>query len=576
MTLRATIYARKSTADKNSDGDERQDGDELKSVELQVKHCRQFAESRGWTVSDDLIYKDDGISGAEFVNRPGLTALMSRFDDIDILIMTEPSRLGRDTIKTAYWAETIVESDVRIFYSHSGEEENLDTPIAKMMLSFKSCASEIEREKAAPRSRNALRERAEKRYVTGGKVYGYDRKKIFVTGPNGDDKRDHSEYRINKEQADVLRTIFMMYADGHGLVKITKTLNGDDSYTDLSLKYFDGTTPPSPSKGTGTWAPSSIRVMLHNIRYTGKIPYGKTEKYYRRGTKKHRKSDSYIEVDAPELRIIDKKLWNRVQKRLKAAKESYIRNNNGKLWGRPDSGIHSKYLFTGLLRCDNCGASMVSSPMPIGPPGKRRYVNRYACSYATTRGKTVCDVTFRPRMDDFDKVMLDDIIDQLLDPDKVHTALMKARAELRERQKRDPERPAKVRKEITKLKKELARFLGLIANGKAPDAVLAEIERREARIAVLEHELDELTRPVDDSNDDSEKIVQALEQALKEPRELLLSNVPKARQVLRKLFREPLRFKWLGGKSYEVTGVGLPGPLFVSNELAGRWRPQGD
>ena len=31
-----------------------------------------YAERKGWTVADDHVYVDDGISGAEFENRPGL------------------------------------------------------------------------------------------------------------------------------------------------------------------------------------------------------------------------------------------------------------------------------------------------------------------------------------------------------------------------------------------------------------------------------------------------------------------------------------------------------------------------
>ena len=32
---------------------------------------------KGWTVADDYVYVDDGISGAEFVKRPGFLRLMN-------------------------------------------------------------------------------------------------------------------------------------------------------------------------------------------------------------------------------------------------------------------------------------------------------------------------------------------------------------------------------------------------------------------------------------------------------------------------------------------------------------------
>jgi DNA invertase Pin-like site-specific DNA recombinase len=62
--LIAAIYARKST-------DQSGVADEQKSVARQVEHARAYAAKKGWRVADDHVYIDDGISGAEFANRPG-------------------------------------------------------------------------------------------------------------------------------------------------------------------------------------------------------------------------------------------------------------------------------------------------------------------------------------------------------------------------------------------------------------------------------------------------------------------------------------------------------------------------
>ena len=60
----ATIYARKSTEQTGV-------ADDQKSVARQVDHARSYAARKGWTVADEYVYVDDGISGAEFANRPG-------------------------------------------------------------------------------------------------------------------------------------------------------------------------------------------------------------------------------------------------------------------------------------------------------------------------------------------------------------------------------------------------------------------------------------------------------------------------------------------------------------------------
>ena len=54
MTISA-IYARKSTDQGNV-------ADESKSVTRQIAHPRQYAAAKGWTVADEHIYVDDGIS----------------------------------------------------------------------------------------------------------------------------------------------------------------------------------------------------------------------------------------------------------------------------------------------------------------------------------------------------------------------------------------------------------------------------------------------------------------------------------------------------------------------------------
>src|SRR5919112_6884464 len=70
QSMIAAIYARKST-------DQNGISDEEKSVTRQIEHAKAYAVKKGWTVAEEHIYVDDGISGAEFVKRPGLLRLMN-------------------------------------------------------------------------------------------------------------------------------------------------------------------------------------------------------------------------------------------------------------------------------------------------------------------------------------------------------------------------------------------------------------------------------------------------------------------------------------------------------------------
>jgi DNA invertase Pin-like site-specific DNA recombinase len=66
----AAIYARKSTEQNGV-------ADEARSVSRQVDHARAYASRKGWTVADEQIYIDDGVSSAEFATRPGFVRLMN-------------------------------------------------------------------------------------------------------------------------------------------------------------------------------------------------------------------------------------------------------------------------------------------------------------------------------------------------------------------------------------------------------------------------------------------------------------------------------------------------------------------
>jgi len=106
----AAIYARKSTEQVGVT-------DEQRSVTRQTEHARAYALAHGWVVRDEYIFVDDGISGAEFRKRPGLTRLLNTLrprPPFQVLLMSEESRLGREQIETAYVIKQILDAGVRL------------------------------------------------------------------------------------------------------------------------------------------------------------------------------------------------------------------------------------------------------------------------------------------------------------------------------------------------------------------------------------------------------------------------------------------------------------------------------
>jgi resolvase-like protein len=126
-------------------------------------------------VTGQHIYSDDGISGAEFANRPGLVRLLAALKPkpaFQVLIVSEESRLGRESIETAYVIKQLVTAGVRLFFYLEDRERTLDTPIDKIMLQLTNFADEMERERARSRTYDAMVRMATAGHVTGGSVLG--------------------------------------------------------------------------------------------------------------------------------------------------------------------------------------------------------------------------------------------------------------------------------------------------------------------------------------------------------------------------------------------------------------------
>ena len=76
----------------------------------------------------------------------------------EILIMSEESRLGRESIETAYALKTITDAGVRVFFYLEDRERKLDNAMDKVMFSLASFGAEVEREKCRQRTHDAMKE----------------------------------------------------------------------------------------------------------------------------------------------------------------------------------------------------------------------------------------------------------------------------------------------------------------------------------------------------------------------------------------------------------------------------------
>ncbi len=481
VVLRAAIYARKSNDDNNK-------SDENKSITRQVDQGKAFAQEMGWSVSDDHVFSDDGISGAEYVNRPGLLRLQDGLADIDIVIVSEISRLGRNMTWNALVLDKFESNNVRLFSYMLKCEELLDSPEAKMMLMVKSFGAEMERAQTGQRTRDAAVRKFIQGRSTGGKCYGYDNVPVYAKSVDGTQQRSHTDIRINAEQAVIIRQIFRMYADGYGQKAIAKTLNGDPKYAELSMKYFKGKTPKATQSSDGTWAHTSIREMLLRERYIGKLHYGKRRRVNAGGSAKGRKEgDDIREIIIEDFRIIDESLWKRVQDRLDAARKKYSHLYSNAKGGRTDGGRNSRFLLSGLAQCSCCGHNIIATGSGTKGGKSRRYY--YACGYRHNRGSTACDNVHRPRADLLEAAVLSQIRDKLLSDEAVEFTIDMALKKLEKMVKAKSTDQKDLNNELRKLKSELDNFVNMISQGFGSESIGKAVMERESKITMLQEEI---------------------------------------------------------------------------------------
>jgi site-specific DNA recombinase len=544
----AAIYARKSTEQNGV-------ADEQKSVTRQIEHAREYARRKGWSIDEECVFVDDGISGAEFANRPGFLRLMNALKprpSFQALIMSEESRLGREAIETAYALKQLVQAGVRVFFYLEDRERTLDSPTDKIMLSLTAFADELEREKARQRTFDAMQRKARAGHLTGGRTFGYDN--VDVVGPDG--RRSHVTRRINPAEAAIVRRIFELYARGYGLKAITVTLN------------TEGAPAPRAQQGRPTaWAMSSVRDVLYRDLYRGQIVWNRTRKRNQWGQvhTSERPATDWIIVPAPELRIVSDDVWNGVHTQLVEHRKSYLRSTGGRLFGRPGRESESKYLLPGLARCAVCGGGFYVKSRAHGTGKKRRRAYFYGCTSFHQKGSAICSNSLEIPMERADDAVLTAFEQDVLQPAVVERAIRLAVERLRASPADDATRRATLQARVGTLNEELSKLAGAVAAGGEVSTLVAAIRQREGERAKAERELEGLTRAASSTRVDPGTIERDLRERLSEWRALLRRHVPQARQIMKRLLVKPLRFTPFRNDSekyYEFTAEIALGRVF--------------
>lgn len=546
--MNCAIYARKSP-DHNGLAAE-----EARSVKRQVEHSRAYAARKGWAVADEHVYVDDQTSGALFgAGRPGLARLLNALaarPPFQVLVMSEESRLGRESIETAWTLKRITDAGVRVFFYLTDQERTLDTATDKVMMSLTSFAAEMERERACQRTHDALLRRARAGHVANGVCFGY-RNVPVLEG----ERRLHSTRVIEPAEAAVVRRIFEMSAAGMGYQKIARTLNDE------------GAAAPSPRRPgrVHSWSTTTIRDALNRETYRGRLIWNQRRRGVRQGKRVVRKrpESEWVTLDVPELRIVSDELWQAAHERLAASRTLYFQRLGEPAYTPPVNGLDSPYLLTGLLSCGACGGTMFAHRHGH----KNRLFFAYMCTSYHVRGRAVCKNGLEANMTGADEAVLTAVEQDVLRVEVLETALLKA-LEAGQTPGRHEAQGGRLRDELGRLEAEVARLAGAIATGGDLPALLAAMQERERRRAYLRAELAALERQAAVRRDAGavEHALDVMRKALTDWQGMLQQEPPAARQALRALLAGRLVFSPQerdGVRFYTFEGPGTISPVIA-------------
>ncbi len=344
---RCAIYCRVSTEEQANMG---------YSLDEQERLLREASVTLGYEVVD--IYCDRGISGKNIKGRPEMKRMLKEAQEgkFDVVLCWKVNRLTRNLLDLLEMANLLEKYNVGIkSYSEPFETE---TPQGKLLFQMMAAVGEFERGTISQNVKMGLLARAREGKWNGGKVLGYD---IVKVEGELKQKGKGSKLEINPKEAEAVRLIFKLYAEGKGYKAIVNHIN--------KLGY--------KTKRGNLFSVSAIKEILLNPVYIGMIRYNVRQEW---NEKRRRKiNPNPILVEGEHEAIIDQKLWERVQYNLQQSK------------GKPTRIYDGEFPLTGILRCPECGAGMViSRTSKERKDGTRYKITYYSCGQWKNKGTQAC------------------------------------------------------------------------------------------------------------------------------------------------------------------------------------------
>lgn len=352
---KAALYCRLSVDDGNFGGSV--------SIETQKILLEQYCKDH--KITDYKFYCDDGCSGTNF-DRPSFKKMLSDIDEgkINLVIVKDLSRFGRNYVEAGMYVQRFTDSNIRFIAA----DDNYDSLVNSddLLFPIKNVVNEMYARDVSKKTKAAKKAKASDGQFIGSKApFGY---KI--------DPNDRHHLIVDEPAAQVVKRIFRLASEGVGYNKMAKIFREEKVLTPIA--YFNLNNPDYFKsdywRKEFDWHVTSIRAILNNEVYLGKLVYGKQRNKSMKSKEKVRNpKEDWIVVENCHEPIITQELWDTVHKILNAKH-------------RPAKAGEVQ-MFARLLYCSDCGHCLTYSQ-------KQRkdgsYHGAYSCWMYKTHGKEYC------------------------------------------------------------------------------------------------------------------------------------------------------------------------------------------
>ncbi len=432
---RAAIYARYSSFSQNP-----------RSIEDQIALCRRRIEECGDVVV--ATFTDRALSGASTRWRDGLAQLMDAAErgEFDVVWAEALDRLSRDQADTIQIYKRLTFHEIELFTCEEGE-------ITSMHVGLKGIINEAFLTALSHKTRRGKQGAVHRGRMQGPPGYGYEIPPRRPDEPRG--KRT-----IVPEEAEIVRRIFRMYADGATPSRIAFTLNEEGVPGPRGQLWNQNSINGQRNLGSG---------VLNNAMYRGLAVYGRTrtvtDPVTNQPQPRHNPESDWIVKEMPSLQIVDEDLWHRVQLRRRAGADRS--RGRGKRIPNP---------LTARLVCSQCGGAMW---VMAG--------ENYFCKSRSQR--MGCDAIGHAAVRKVENRAIQEAIRWAERWDEGRALIAAAVRELEERRRI-------ATSEIEDGESKIAHLLDSIEQGgRRPGAVNRRIDELERSVAVRKMELDSMSRP---------------------------------------------------------------------------------